>query len=308
MCRGLSFIEEHDFQTGTVRCSSRTTARAGSLCSRMAESTRLLRSRTVHAMAQAGNGEIYVGSTAVYRLDYAGPSILPRGVTNVIEPLYAPAGVGPMQPGSLATAVGRRFFSSGTPNVTVNGVSAPVLRAGTIHDTMDFITFQVPHATAEDTASVEVHDGMHLSPASLTAVARSSPRILIDYANSRAQVLRANGRALGACVGSSMFGLLCPSVTPGEIISLFATGLGPVENAPPDGQPAAASPLSGSGLAVTIGGIDAQVLWAGLAPGLIGVYQVNLRIPANAPNGRQEILVTADGRRSGPASLNVQRF
>jgi subtilisin-like proprotein convertase family protein len=39
--------------------------------------------------------------------------------------------------------------------------------------------------------------------------------------------------------------------------------------------------------AVSIGGIRAEVLYSGLAPGLTGVWQINVRIPDEAPAGRQ---------------------
>jgi len=36
---------------------------------------------------------------------------------------------------------------------------------------------------------------------------------------------------------------------------------------------------------VTIGGVQADVVFSGLAPGFIGLYQVNVRIPDTAPIG-----------------------
>ena len=44
--------------------------------------------------------------------------------------------------------------------------------------------------------------------------------------------------------------------------------------------------------AVTIGGQSAIVSFAGLAPGLAGVYQVNLVVPVNIPSGEQDLVVT----------------
>jgi uncharacterized protein (TIGR03437 family) len=66
-------------------------------------------------------------------------------------------------------------------------------------------------------------------------------------------------------------------------------GLGPVSNPPPSGAPASGSPLSHtlSNPTVTIGGVPATVTLSGsgLAPGFVGLYQVNVQVPATAPTG-----------------------
>src|SRR5262249_35239472 len=75
----------------------------------------------------------------------------------------------------------------------------------------------------------------------------------------------------------------------GEVVEIYATGLGPVTNPPPSGQPASAAKLSqtiGTTI-VTIGSSRAEVLFSGLAPGQVGVYQVNARVPMGAPAGTQ---------------------
>jgi uncharacterized protein (TIGR03437 family) len=62
---------------------------------------------------------------------------------------------------------------------------------------------------------------------------------------------------------------------------------------------------------VTIGGIDAPVLYAGSAASLIsGVMQVNVTIPATAPTGTQPVVVTVGTTKSqsgaGAATVVVQ--
>jgi uncharacterized protein (TIGR03437 family) len=74
----------------------------------------------------------------------------------------------------------------------------------------------------------------------------------------------------------------------GGFIQIYATGLGPVSNAPPDGAPAPSTPPLATTLTqpvVTIGGAEAPVLFSGLAPGLVGLYQINVQVPAGAPAG-----------------------
>ncbi len=88
-----------------------------------------------------------------------------------------------------------------------------------------------------------------------------------------------------------------PSARPvqrGEYIEIFCTGLGAVQAAdgsnqtpPADGTAAPTGTLfeTLAVASVTIGGVEAPVSFAGLAPGFVGLYQVNARIPQNAPLG-----------------------
>jgi uncharacterized protein (TIGR03437 family) len=75
----------------------------------------------------------------------------------------------------------------------------------------------------------------------------------------------------------------------GEYISIYATGLGDVTNRPPNGRAALSAPLLSSSLVnptVTIGGVTAtDIPFSGLAPTLVGVFVVNVRIPPGTPVG-----------------------
>ena len=74
----------------------------------------------------------------------------------------------------------------------------------------------------------------------------------------------------------------------GGFLQIYATGLGAVTNPPADGAPAPSSPPFATTVAtpvVTIGGADAPVLFSGLAPGLVGLYQINVQVPAGATTG-----------------------
>lgn len=77
-------------------------------------------------------------------------------------------------------------------------------------------------------------------------------------------------------------------LTRGQILQLFATGQGPVANAPPDGQ-AATGPLpTAVHPQILLGGMlvpDANVQYSGLAPDLVGVWQINFTVPATVMAG-----------------------
>jgi adhesin/invasin len=73
----------------------------------------------------------------------------------------------------------------------------------------------------------------------------------------------------------------------GSAAIVYATGQGKVEPPVPDGTPASAEPLSGTSALpeVTVGGAPAQVLFSGLAPGFVGLWQMNIVVPQGAPTG-----------------------
>ncbi|MBY0373050.1 MAG: hypothetical protein K2Q23_03595, partial [Bryobacteraceae bacterium] len=74
----------------------------------------------------------------------------------------------------------------------------------------------------------------------------------------------------------------------GSIITLFATGFGNIPGAPADGVPVTSEIRTPGLLQVSIGTsfvpADA-ILFSGLAPNLISVWQINVRIPMTVPPG-----------------------
>jgi uncharacterized protein (TIGR03437 family) len=57
---------------------------------------------------------------------------------------------------------------------------------------------------------------------------------------------------------------------------------------------------------VTVGGRPAQFGFSGLAPNLVGLYQVNVTVPADAPSGIQPLVVTMEGNDSKTVNLPIQ--
>jgi hypothetical protein len=94
----------------------------------------------------------------------------------------------------------------------------------------------------------------------------------------------------------------------GEILSLFATGLGPTLPGVDSGQPFPSSPLAvvNSPVEVTVNGKSAEVLGAVGLPGAVDGYQVNFRVPQNAVKGVAKIQVSAAWFTSTATSITVQ--
>jgi uncharacterized protein (TIGR03437 family) len=63
------------------------------------------------------------------------------------------------------------------------------------------------------------------------------------------------------------------------------------------GQPAPFNPLAVSDVQpnVTLGGMALPVLFSGLAPGMVGVDQINVSVPFDVPDGMSVPLVITQG-------------
>jgi len=84
----------------------------------------------------------------------------------------------------------------------------------------------------------------------------------------------------------------------GSIISLYGTGPGLLTSQPPDGQPATGAVNTVLKPQVIINGTilpDSDVSYSGAAPGYVGLWQINAKVPTNAPPGDVRVVVTYAG-------------
>lgn len=89
-----------------------------------------------------------------------------------------------------------------------------------------------------------------------------------------------------AIVRGDFSGLLTTQPQPGDIVHVYMTGLGAVRGSPVSGQPAPLDrlfPIVGSLICrFPPQTMNAETLFAGLAPGMIGIYQLSFRMPNDA--------------------------
>jgi uncharacterized protein (TIGR03437 family) len=208
------------------------------------------------------------------------------------------AGGAPMAPGSLAsffgtftnagTATAQSFplpKSLGNVEVLVNGVAAPLLYVSPTQ-----INFQVPsrlETPVQVLAEVKVGGGT-VGRGQITSLA-GGPGLFV--------AVNLNNQPIAA--GTPL--------RRGEAFVIYATGHGELSAALDDGQPAPANPLitTKDKPRVTIGGVEAEVLFSGLTPGLAGLWQINAVVPAAAPTGANVPLVVTQGQVSNVLMLNI---
>lgn len=214
---------------------------------------------------------------------------------------------GPVSPGELlaifglgigpATGVGLQLTSAGLVSTSVgsvqvlfDGVPAPLtfVRA-------DQVNVVVPYAVA----------GKQQTQVTLQFQGRSSNTITLPVAATSAGVfaLNASGSGQGAILNQdqTVNGTANPA-DKGSIIAIFANGAGQTDPPGVDGKPATPPlPKPLAKVTATIGGINADILYAGAAPTLVaGVLQVNVRIPSGVPSGNVPVVIMVGNTTSQP--------
>ena len=118
-----------------------------------------------------------------------------------------------------------------------------------------------------------------------------------------------NRRYIAALDGN--FNLISSSnpVRRGQVAQLYVNGLGPVNRTPGTGEVSPSNPLASTTASpeVSIGGRTAQLLFSGLAPGIVGLYQVNVVVPSDAATGNDvELTIRQSGVLSRSSRIAVQ--
>ena len=122
--------------------------------------------------------------------------------------------------------------------------------------------------------------------------------------------INAEGTGQGAVLDAS--GRLVDSSNPasaGAYLEIYCTGLGLVTNPPDTGSPALSNPLSWAMTmpAVAIAGAPAPVSFYGLAPGYVGLYQVNVQVPAGlTATDAAPVILTIAGVQSNTVTVAIQ--
>ena len=120
-----------------------------------------------------------------------------------------------------------------------------------------------------------------------------------------------NGKNLGIAqnvASSTDYPLNLPAVPakPGQIVILWATGLGPI-NGPDNAAPGAnAGDMTGVPVTITVGGVPAQRLYAGRQSETAGVDNIYFTVPAGITFGCQvPVAITAGGVAANTTLLAI---
>jgi uncharacterized protein (TIGR03437 family) len=93
----------------------------------------------------------------------------------------------------------------------------------------------------------------------------------------------------------------------GDVLVIYATGLGATSPAIDAGSPAPSDPPASVLVApqVSLGGSQVEVMFAGLVPEQVGIYQINVRVHEGVPTGMTVPLVITQGTGSTTIPVRV---
>jgi uncharacterized protein (TIGR03437 family) len=139
---------------------------------------------------------------------------------------------------------------------------------------------------------------------------RASSPVTLQVAAAAPALFSANqtGTGPGAILNQdSSLNTAANPAAKGSIVILYGTGEGQTNPAGVDGRVAATIfPKPLLNVSVSIGGQAAEVAYAGAAPFLVaGVFQINVKIPENAPSGAVPVVVRV-GSFASQEGISVQ--
>ena len=189
----------------------------------------------------------------------------------------------------------------GTTAVVFGGVQIPLVSTSPLQINA-LVPYQLKtHATYQ----VIVQRGTAISaPESVTAL-DSQPAVF---------TLDQSGKGQGHIYrivpdGSQVLASPAAPVRAGDVLTVYCAGLGEVQPALDAGSPAPTNELeyAANPVTATIGGVSADVLFAGLTPGFAGLYQVNVTVPTGVtPGDKVPVVLSSAGQISKPVSIAVQ--
>ncbi len=242
---------------------------------------------------------------AVYCVPTDGASD-PRAFVSVYAPRFLNAGgvvsatnVGPPSPGSLITVYGANLVpdeltvagqfplpdSLDGISLLVNGQPVPVLAV-----TPWQINAQLAQTVPPGTTSFAVGDaGGAVLPAVSGDVRALAPS---NFSYNLTRGTMSYIQAVAFHAGTGIVADVDHPAAAGETLQIFGEGFGATDPDVPAGTPSPSQPPAQARQtpALVIGNQPAQVTFAGLAPGLPGVYLVNVVVPARLTPGIQSLM------------------
>ena len=269
--------------------------------SNMSPARDALGSYVKYSVPTVANGKVYAGtanSLAVYGLLSAPPPPVPLAAVNA-----ASFQAGPVAPGALVSIFGTNLAGNvmsasppslpltlGGTSLAIDGVPAPLL-----YVSPNQINAQIPFETLPGSATVMVRSAG--APTSTLSISISSAAPgLFTTGQNRAAVQNADG---------SLNSPENPAAA-GSTIAVYLTGQGAVSPAVPTGSPAPLNPFAVAiyPVTATLRGLPANVGFSGLSPGSVGLFQVNLTVPA-LESGSYPLVISINGVASNSALVTV---
>lgn len=266
---------------------------------------------TAGVMATSSQLPLY-GSDGVLGTITASPSMPLVNLAGVVS--AASLITGPIAPGSFLSIFGSNLASQpggatvlpfpatlGRTSVILGGRSLP-LQVAVNGQINAVVPYDVPVGATQQL--IVQQNGVYSLPETVV-IADSQPAVFTQDQSGK-------GAAVVTVVKPDASQFVNTASTPasaGDALVIYCAGLGAVTPAVPAGSAAPSSPpaKTANPVTVAIGGQSVEVLFAGLAPGFAGLYQVNVRVPKGiAPGANVPLTLTVAGSSSPPVTVAIQ--
>jgi uncharacterized protein (TIGR03437 family) len=233
----------------------------------------------------------------------AAPALAPNGTFDVFHPQVG-AGLGP---GNIVQIYGSSLASQavsastlplptevGGTQVLIGGIQSPL--------------FYVSPGQVNAQIPFELQAGQQYQVIVNANGALTAPQPIQLNTGTPAILQFTSGIIVAQHQDNSLVSDSAPAV-PGEYITLYMSGLGATDVNVPSGQPSPSNPLANvvDVPNLTLNGTTVPLLFAGLTPGLVGLYQINIQVPAGLPDGNYELVVSQSGVVSNTTLLPVKK-
>jgi uncharacterized protein (TIGR03437 family) len=273
------------------------------------------------ACTGSGTCTLQMSGPMSVKADFAPATALSPALASVVGAGLSTPSVTAISPNGIAIAFGSSFAPAGTLSIAATGnlvngnvstdlggvcvlvgsTKAPILAV-----TPSQVNFQVPQGVTPGPVSVQVVTGcgtanpQQTSSKTVTLQSASPEFFYFAQGTSGQNPIAAVDDSTGVYVGTPGLlpgGTFAPAKA-GDVVTLYATGLGVTNPNVAAGQlPGAATSITGT-LQVTIGSTTlpaANVLYAGVAPATAGLYQINILLPATIASGNQPVQISVNG-------------
>jgi uncharacterized protein (TIGR03437 family) len=182
-------------------------------------------------------------------------------------------------------------------SLTLDGIRAPLYGIANVNG-QEQINFQVPWELA----------GRTRVTARITASGQQSEPVMIELSPVAPGIFTRNGLAITTRYPDHSEITRERRARAGDILTIYVTGLGAVNGTVPTGRGTPRDRLYETVQRpdVTIGGVAAEVLFSGLTPDWIGLYQINVRVAPGTLSGEQDVVIRIGGAESRPAKTVVE--
>lgn len=232
----------------------------------------------------------------------------------------------PVGSGTIAAVFGSQFSASGPAyassvplpttlanvQVLVNGTATPLFFVNATQ-----ADFQLPFGLTAGNAVIQVVSNGQAGNQVSFSVDSIAPRLFTLPQFGPAPDTSPWGIVINASDGTlalpASLGIPAHAAHPGDIVTIYALGLGPVTPSVATGAAApATAPLAQTVNPVTVyfgggflGNTTAPASYAGLAPTYVGLYQINVTIPAGTPTGNIPITIEMPGHASNFVEMAI---